>query len=313
MRTLAVLLLFALAVPALSAERQVVVSFDDLPDIEADDHTVEQMEQLTWRLVPAVRREAIPAIGFVNEDKLLGDGEIVDPRRVSLLRVWLDAGLELGNHTFSHPDLHEVPLEDYEKDILRGEEITRPLLAGRGMPLRWFRHPYLDTGKTLATRDAIVTFLSQHGYRVVPVTIDDSEWIFDAAYDKAISGRHFLTRHRLGRAYLRYMELRLAWAEYESELVFHRQIPQILLLHASQLNADYFAALARLIRRRGYRFVTVDQAMNDHAYETPDLWTGGGVGWIERWGVTMGIPQSKFDSDPKVPRWVQKYAGVKEE
>src|SRR5216684_1820657 len=202
MRTLAVMLLFALVPPVLrGADRQMVVSFDDLPDIETDDHTVEQMEELTWKLVPAVRREAIPAIGFVNEDKLLGDGETVDPRRVSLLRVWLDAGLELGNHTFSHPDPHEVPLADYEHDILRGEEITRPLLAERGLLLRWFRHPYLDTGTTLATRDAVVAFFSQHCYRVAPVTIDDSEWIFDAAYDKAVAGRHLLTRHRLGRAY----------------------------------------------------------------------------------------------------------------
>ncbi len=43
-------------------------------------------------------KQRIPAIGFVNENKLESGGT-VDPARVKLLERWLDAGLELGEPT----------------------------------------------------------------------------------------------------------------------------------------------------------------------------------------------------------------------
>jgi hypothetical protein len=46
-----------------------------------------------------------------------------------------------------------------------------------------------------------------------------------------------------------------------SRRVTRREIPQILLLRANSLNADRFDALAEVLKRRGYRFVSVDQAM----------------------------------------------------
>src|SRR5450830_1776156 len=101
----------------------------------------------TLRLEAATR--AVAAIGFVNEDNLSDENEQPDPRRVALIEQWLDGGFEIGNHTFSHQDLNEVGADVFERDIVRGETINRPIVERRGMKLRWFRHPYLDTGKTL--------------------------------------------------------------------------------------------------------------------------------------------------------------------
>jgi peptidoglycan/xylan/chitin deacetylase (PgdA/CDA1 family) len=313
------LLLLILSTATLSAAppRQVALTFDDLPDLSADSHSVAEMEAMTEKLLRGLREQHLPATGFVNEDKLLIDCEggdaIADPRRVALLRAWLDSGFDLGNHTCSHMDLHVVQPELYQADILRGETIIRPLSLLAGRPLRWFRHPYLNTGTSLEVRQKIETFLDEHGYRVAPVTIDDSEWIFDVAYDRAVAGHHPITRLRVAHTYLRYMQARFAFAEQMSRLTFGREIPQVLLLHASQLNADYLGALKAVIAKRGYRFVTLDQATSDPAYTSPDTWTGGGVGWIERWAVSAGKSEEPFDADPKVPQWVQKMAGAVDE
>ena len=232
-----------------------------------------------------------------------------DPRRIALIAQWIDAGNEIGNHTYSHVDLDQTTIDEYESDILRGETITRPLLASRGKRLQWFRHPYLDTGSTLATRDAIDAFLASHGYRVAPVTIDDSEWIYDLAYDRAPAWQRPIIR----RSYIRYMRRRFEWVEAKSRLVFRRDIAHVLLLHASTLNADAFPQLASMMRGRGYRFVTLDEALRDRAYGTPDRWTGGGVGWVERWGVARGLAVRNFENDPHVPLWIQRLAGKKDE
>lgn len=54
--------------------------------------------------------------------------------------------MELGNHTFSHESPEHTWTRAYIADIRRGAEVTSKLLARRHRRLRWFRHPYLETG-----------------------------------------------------------------------------------------------------------------------------------------------------------------------
>src|SRR4051794_37302537 len=296
-RSICLLLLLA---PRLLA-REVAITFDDVPDLDDDLHSIERQMLITNELVSRLRALNIPAIGFVNEEKLEDD-----PRSAELLAIWHRNGLELGNHTYAHSNLAVVGAEEFTCDIDRGDEITTRIL---GHPPIWFRHPYLETGRTPEQREAVERFLARRGYLVAPVTIDDSDWIFDTAYDVAGWWR----RPSIRRAYINYMQQRFGWAEYESRLVFGRDVPQVLLLHASALNADALDALARMIRDRGYTFVTLAEAVSDSAYASRDEWLGGGVGWIERWGITAGMDEAVFESDPQVPTWIQRIAKQREE
>lgn len=289
--------------------RVVAVTFDDLPDINAGDDSVSQQEAITARLIASLRRNKVPAIGFVNEENLVDESGRPDPRLVALIEAWLDAGFEIGNHTFSHLDLSGAGPERFEADIVRGEVLTRPIIERRGLALRWFRHPFLDTGTTLADRDRVNAFLMDRGYRVAPVTVDNSDWIYHLAYLRA----HRIQRPLIRRSYVRYMRDRFAYAESRSRLVFGREIPQVLLLHAGALNADAFDALAAMMRARGYEFVKIDLAAVDQAYISRDDWTGGGVSWLARWGVARAIPEERFEDDPKVPAWILRIARTKDQ
>src|SRR5688572_22940935 len=157
----ALALTLMLGAPQPVPAREVVITIDDLPVGGTVNFTVAEWERITRDLVSALKRNAIPAIGFVNEWKLQHDG-IVEPRRVAVLRQWVEAGLELGNHSFSHLDLHGTSLDSFEKDVLRGEQVTRALLAEASRKLEFFRHPFLHTGRTLATKRAFERFLKQH-------------------------------------------------------------------------------------------------------------------------------------------------------
>jgi peptidoglycan/xylan/chitin deacetylase (PgdA/CDA1 family) len=307
--TTAVALLLCAVLPSQSPDtlprRAVAVTFDDLPVVSVVELTGNGRKELTERLLAAVTRYRVPAIGFVNENKLLDQAGATDSARVDLLRSWLARGLELGNHTWSHPDLHRVTLTQFEDEILRGERITRQLLAPLGKTPRYFRHPFLHTGRSLAVRDSLIRFLGVHGYTVAPVTLDNSDSVFAAAYDRARARGDSSGAGRIRTAYLDYMDSVTAFYERQSDLIVGRELPQVLLLHANRLNADSFDGLVRMFQRRGYRFVSLEQALQDPAYRSRDEYSGpAGITWLHRWAMTAGVSPSVFRGEPEVPDWI---------
>lgn len=149
-------------------ERTIAVTIDDLP-VVSTRRDIGNRRKITRNLLGHIKRARVPAIGFVNENKLY-DGARRNEQEIDLLRMWLDAGLELGNHTYSHRSLNTIPLSDYQADLLRGEAITRELLARKKKSLRYFRHPFLQTGRTLEIKAQFDVFLQKHGYKVAPIS-----------------------------------------------------------------------------------------------------------------------------------------------
>lgn len=291
--------------------REIAVTVDDLPGVSVVGDGTPALRAMTERLLEAVRASGAPAVGFVNEGKLGAFGQ-PDVERVAVLRLWLDAGLELGNHTFSHPDLHRTALPEFEADVARGENVTRALAAGANRPFRYFRHPFLHTGRDLATRGALLAFLAQRGYTVAPVTIDNADWIFASGYSRALGRGDRAAADRVAAAYVPYMESKLEYFERQSAALFGREPRQILLIHANSLNADLFGALAEMMRTRGYRFVTLARALKDPAYATADAFAGaGGISWLHRWALTLGKPV--LPGEPEAPGFVMSEAGVTQE
>jgi peptidoglycan/xylan/chitin deacetylase (PgdA/CDA1 family) len=289
-------------------ERKIAITIDDLPTVSVITNDIDTAERVTRDLIAALRRQNAPAIGFVNERKLQPDGKI-DPRRVALLQQWLDAGLELGNHTFSHPDLHRTPLDEFQRDVLAGERITRKLMAGAGKELTFFRHPFLHTGQSIEVKRELDAFLQKHGYQVAPVTVDNSDYIFAAAYDRAGTRGDVGEQRKIVSTYLDYMESVVGYYEQQSVTIVGREMAQTLLLHANAINAATFDALGARLAARGYGFVTLEEALRDAAYSLPDTYAGaGGITWLHRWALTQGKPGAVFAGEPIVPDWIERAA-----
>jgi hypothetical protein len=66
------------------------------------------------------------------------------------------------------------------------------------------------------------------------------------------------------------MESVVAFFEQCAVEVVGREIPQILLIHASQLNADRMPDLLAMFKRRGCSFITLCKALNDLVYSPPE-------------------------------------------
>jgi peptidoglycan/xylan/chitin deacetylase (PgdA/CDA1 family) len=298
-------------VDAQKPPRFVAVTIDDLP-VVSTRRDLKNRQEITRKLLAHVTKAKVPAIGFVNENKLYTDGKR-DEAQVDLLRAWLSAGLELGNHTFSHVNIADVPLETYKDEILKGEIITKELLAAKGLKPRYFRHPFLWTGLSLETKSDLGAFLSEHGYEIAPVTIDNADWIFARAYDNAFDKGDKKLSAQIGAAYVPYMEAKFDYWERQSVKIFNREIKQILLIHANFINSDYFDDLAKMLKKRGYKFVALDEALKDEAYKLPDNFVRrNGISWLHRWAFDKGR-ENILPDEPKAPDFVLKAAGVDSE
>ena len=284
--------------------KRVAITIDDLPVVSRNFQTAADHDRITRQLVDALGSHRVPAIGFVNEGKMYRNGA-VDSAEVGLLRQWTQAGLELGNHTYAHLDLHSAPIAEYLDGIVRGDVITRAVLAEQGKTPRYFRHPFLHTGRSLGNRARVDSVLAQRGYRVAPVTIDNSDYMFAAAYDSALGKRDSVRARAIGAAYVDYMDRVFAYYEGQANAIVGRDIPQVLLIHASLLNADWFDRLASMIERRGYAFVSLEEALKDSAYKGGDTYVGpAGITWLHRWALTRGLRGAVFAGEPEVPEWV---------
>ncbi len=312
MKVQASVLLMVLAVlaPAQPGDRQIVFTIDDLPTASVLGDDLPRAKRTTAALLGALIRQKVPAIGFVNERKLMADG-VPQPERVALLQQWIDAGFELGNHTFGHIDLHRVELDAFKADVVKGEVSTRRLLERAGRPLTFFRHPFLHTGTSVEARRGLETFLRERNYVIAPVTIDNYDYVFAAAYDRAIERGDAEDARRIEATYLEYMDSVVRYYEQQAQVIVGRAIPHTLLLHAHALNGVTLDRLAERLRERGYRFIQLGEALRDPAYSEKDEYYGpAGISWLQRCALTAG-KRGIFAGEPVVPEWIERAANAK--
>lgn len=278
--------------------KEVAVTIDDLP-LNGARVSLERLRAMTDRLLAGIKGHKVPAVGFVNESQLYVSGET--DAMIAVLKMWADAGVELGNHTFSHMRFKDVPLAEFQDDTVRGETVTRMLMRQRGLRVRYFRHPFLQMGATRELEQAFENFLSERGYRMAPVTVDTLDWMFLSAYSKARNAGDAAMAKSVSDEYLRYVGLRFDFSEKISAELFGRPVRHVLLLHANELNADNVEGLLKLIEERGYEFVTLERALEDPAYRFPERYSDTSD-WLSHWSSSKGL---KFEP-PAAPDFIQK-------
>jgi beta-lactamase regulating signal transducer with metallopeptidase domain len=284
--------------------REVAVTFVTFP---GNIYDAGRLANKTRKLLRSLAANDVRAVAFVNEARLYKEDGSADEQRVQMLREWLDAGHELGNETAHHTSLYNVSVEAFEADVLRGEQILSKLAGERGRRLRYFSYPYLNTGANPEAKAAVERFLRGRGYRIHPVTIDNMDWLFSHAYIEALRRDDDAAAARIRADYVPYMERMFEFSESYAREVTGREIPQVLMLTAGALNADCFDDLAAMMKRRGYTFVTMEQATSDEAYSLPDNYTGErGDSWLARWAVTKGL-EYRDTEEVNLPESMRQY------
>jgi peptidoglycan-N-acetylglucosamine deacetylase len=296
---------------ALSAqERTVAITVDDLPYASGDLHIFNVPEarvraaEVNRKLLTAFRTRRIPVTGFVIQKTVDSLGTEVG---AGILGKWIDSGFDLGNHSYSHPDINTLSTEQFEQEIVHGESTIRPLMERSRRKLSFFRFPMNHTGDTKEKHDAIAAFLAARGYQVATCTIDTSDYIFNLSYVRMLMKRDAVGAEKLRRAYIAYTSTEIDYYSALNAQVFGYEPPQVMLLHDNQLNADVIDQVLDLFKKKSYRFVTLKTAQVDAAYRTPDTYiTKFGPMWGYRWAKVRGINvDGSLEADP--PQWIVEY------
>jgi peptidoglycan/xylan/chitin deacetylase (PgdA/CDA1 family) len=297
----------ALFLPVLDAQtpsgRRVSITIDDGPVVnEMTD--LGNFQRITNGLVGSFQIEKVPVTLFVNERQLNVPGQ--RDARAAVVEQWLNAGFEVGNHAYSHKSASQVPVDEFTDDVIKGEVITRALLERRGQQLVWLRYPYLHSGATAEAHQAIVDFLEKRKYRHAPVTVDYADYTFAGAYTRELRRGNVELAERIKQAYLDQVDVGFEYAEKSSMELYGREIAQILLIHCNELNSESLRESIARMRKRGYTFISLEEAMKDEAYHRPDTFAGPGGSWLSRTATVMGkkLTPETVALRPVVPKWI---------
>jgi peptidoglycan-N-acetylglucosamine deacetylase len=304
---LAGLAMGAMSQSALCQTRTVAITVDDLPYAAPDSLRgaidAREAHEINARMIDAMVRHRAPAVGFVIQ-KNVEDLENAGP---SILKQWIDAGLLLGNHTYSHADANTLSVDEIESEIVRGEKSFVPLMVTAGHSERFLRFPQNHSGDTQAKHDAVAAFMHARGYELATCTIDNEDFLFNRAYTLAQEHQNTTDAERIREAYLAYTATQIDYYADLNKQVFGYEPPQVMLLHDSRLNADVIDRILGLFEGRGYKFVPLAEAQFDPAYRTPDTFaTPYGPMWGYRWAHELHI---KVDGsrEAEAPDWVTNY------
>ena len=199
----------------------VALTFDDGPD-----------PNVTPAILDILKAKGVPATFFVI-------GENTLPER-GILRRELAEGHEVGNHTYTHPNLGQATARATRFELNANQRLFQAF-TGRSMKL--FRAPYFgDAEPTTADEIDPVTVAQALGYLTVGLHVDPADWRrpgVNAIVQTTIDGVEGATTERSGN---------------------------VVLLHdGGGERSQTIAALPLLIdalRARGYRFVPVSALIN---------------------------------------------------
>jgi hypothetical protein len=170
---------------------------------------------------------------------------------------------------YSHRDLNDLSVQTFADEVARGEAVFRPLLpASRSRPL-YLRFPFNHTGDTMEKRAAVAALLAQRGYEVAVCTIDNSDYIFADAYDRARATSGGSSAAIIRTEYLAHTAKIIDYYVGLHRTVFGRETAHVMLLHVNRLNADVLDALLTLFEERQFQFVSLADAQADPAYRRP--------------------------------------------
>ena len=233
-----------------------------------------------------------PIYGFIN-----GLAVEQHPGDVAALKAWRDAGNPLGNHTWSHMNLNQNSLADFEANTTKNEPLLTELMQGADW--HWFRFPYLAEGDTQEKKAGVRAFLLLRGYKVAGVTMSFGDYQWNDPYARCVAKGDKDAIAMLESSYLAAADDSIGHYRQLSQTLFGRDIPYVLLMHVGAFDARMLPRLLELYRSRGFEFVTLQQAESDDFYrQDTDLNLPPGPDMLEGVAAERHIVQTTSGTAP---------------
>ncbi len=138
-------------IATLPPEGVVALTFDDGPE---PGHTE--------AILAVLAKHHVPATFFLIAEKAKAHPELVEQVRAL-------PGAVIGNHSWSHPNFHDIPAAEQAKEVDSADTLLHADLG----PEPLFRYPYGNS--SCDTNEHVHTM----GYRIVGWHVDSCDWAFD--------------------------------------------------------------------------------------------------------------------------------------
>lgn len=233
-------------------EREVAITIDDLPFVgscNGDPKKLNREKERFEKILTVLKEENIPATGFVVAGS-------IERGQFELLREFKDAGLTLGNHTYSHKSLNNLTAAKYIQDIDRADQILTPLFGEE----KYFRYPYLAESRG-SKRQQVHNYLAKHNYMIAHVTIDTKDYRFNQQLYRIPWRYRERNLEAMKQRYLSYIWRQTLFAENEAKNNPHMSSKQILLIHANLINSHFLGDIINLYRQHGFHFISLKEAL----------------------------------------------------
>ena len=250
---------------------RVALTFDDLPAHGPLPPGMTRVDVARSIVAALQARKAPPVYGFINARQLEAN-----PGDIDVLRTWMAAGYPLGNHAYSHMDLHANTAAAFETDVLANEATLRSLMGDRNW--HWFRYPYLREGDTPEKYRTVREMLVKHGYRTAQVTLDFADYAYNAPYVRCLAKGDEEGLAWLKQSYLERAAASLTRGQDTARTIFGRDINHVMLLHIGSFETVMVPRLLDLLEERGFALTTLEDAQADKAYDAVPVrdsnWSG---------------------------------------
>ena len=203
-----------------------------------------------------------------------------------LLADWDNSGHLIGNHTYSHQNLHspEITVEAYTNDILRAEKVLSEFKRFQ----KYFRFPALREGDTVAKRDGVREFLAKAGYRNGHVTIDTDDWVITSRLTDRVKSEPSANLKPYRDFYLAHMWDRAQYYDSLSNQVLGRSVKHTILVHYNLLNGLFLDDLISMFKSKGWQLIDAEEAFSDPVFsEKPNVLPAG---QSIIWGIAKAHP-----------------------
>jgi peptidoglycan/xylan/chitin deacetylase (PgdA/CDA1 family) len=281
--------IFALA--AICAAQKLAITFDDLPLNGMLPPGVTRSETTKNVLAILRKRRVPPVYGFINAKKLEGNADGAEA-----LKLWA-AAEPVGNHTYGHMDLEQNPAEAFEREIEENEPVLELLAASDNW--HWLRYPFLHEGDTVEKRRAVRAYLQAHAYRIAQVTLDWEDYLWNNAYARCAAKGDAKSMAWLRSSYLSTASEFLDLGREQAKLIYGREINYVLLLHLGAFSSTILPDALDLLRDKGFKLVTLEEAESDAAYEgDPDAGLHDAGTLLDQW---MQVKQIKNPEHAEKP------------
>jgi peptidoglycan/xylan/chitin deacetylase (PgdA/CDA1 family) len=285
------LVLVILGISALCAAQKLAITMDDLPLNGLLPPGVTRVETTKDVLAILKKRHVPPVYGFVNAKRLERNADGAEA-----LKLWA-AQEPVGNHTYSHMDLETNPAEAFERDIEENEPALELLAATDNW--HWLRYPYLHEGDTVEKRRAVRLYLKARGYSIAQVSLDWEDYLWNTAYARCVTKNDTKAIAWLRSSYLNTASEFIDLGREQAKLIYGHDINHVLLMHLGAFSSTILPDALDLLKKKGFKLVTLEEAQNDEAYEgDPDVGLHDAGTLLDQW---MQVKQIKYPEHAEKP------------